>query len=806
MLKSFIKSAARNIFKYKFYSSINILGLAIGIISAILIMMYINDDLSYDKHHDKHERIYRLESDFTISGKNDQFAITQIPLSPTLMDEYPEIENYVRFQVLEGRLFKYKEMEFFEDSVGICDSTIFDVFTHEFVHGSEENALNSPNTMVISESFSQKYFGEINPIGEVIQTGGLGDITVTGVIKNSPGNQHLKFNCLISVATFVELLGVERFNDRSASAFWNIAVFSYVLLQENASIETVLEKFPEFYEKYMKSIGDQINGDFNLMATPLADIHFTSRLVGDRPVGDKSNIIIFGFVALFIVLIACINYMNMATARSSNRAREVGVRKVIGANKSSLVRQFIGESIIMAFIALIIAILTIYVILPSFNNLADKSLSFSDIGQIKYIIGIIVVTLFVGIISGSYPAFYLSSFRPVKVLKGKESPSSSRGILRKILVIFQFAISITMIAGTLIVSQQQKFIKNMDLGFKRENIVFMANRDTTFTKNISAFREELLSYSNITKVATGSSTMGNDQQIIVFRVQLDDGMVEKGLNLMFVDYDFIEMLELELLEGRIYDRDHGADVTNSFIINEAAAAILGWEGEAIGKKMQFGINLDGTAARDGEVIGLLKDFQYGSVKNPIAPFVLLLQEQPSPIIYINTTGNDPAGTLDFIRETYKSFDPVWPFDYEYLEDHINEQYVSEQKLGVLFTIFSIMTIFICCLGLLGLSSYVIDQRTKEIGIRKVMGSSNSNIILVLSKGFLFLVLVSNIVAIPVALLFMDKWLQAFHYKIKLGPLPFILAALCGLIISILTIAYHSVKAARTNPAEALKHE
>ena len=744
MFRNFIKTAFRNIFNNVFYSGINIVGLALGIICSVFIMLYIQDELSFDRHHVKYERIYRLESQYSISGSNDKFAVTCLPLAPTLMDEFPEIENYVRFQVLDGRLFKHEDKEFFEDSVGICDSTAFDIFTFDFAYGSAVNALNRPYTMVITESMAKKYFGDEDPIGKEIKSGGLGDYTITAVIKNPPGNQHLKFNCLISVATFVEMMGVERFNDRSAGAFWNVNVFSYILLKENTSIDQILDKFPDFYEKYMKSVGDQINASFNLMSTPLKDIHFgSSELRSDRPVGDITYVYVFGFVGIFMMLIACINYMNMSSARSANRAREVGVRKVIGANRSTLIKQFLGESMIMSFLALFIALIAIYLIIPSFNELADKKLSFLDLGEGRFILGIIAITIFVGLVSGSYPALYLSSFMPVKVLKGQEIPGSARGILRKILVVFQFSISIIMIAGTLIVSQQQKHIKNMDLGFTRDNIIVMVNRDTTFTRNIDAFREELLSYNNITSIAKASNTFGNTQGILVMNAEQEGEMVEKTLNLISIDYDFIDMLGLELKEGRNYEKDRATDNTKAVIINETAANELGWGEDALGKKIQLGRNPDGTVRIDAEVIGVLKDFQYGSVKNKIAPFVLFLNFIPESFIFINTTGNDQEGTLAYIKKTYESFDPVWPFDSEYLDDHINEQYIAEQKLNIIFTIFSILTIFICCLGLLGLSSFVIEQRTREIGIRKTLGSSNSNILLIVSKSFLFLVLAAN---------------------------------------------------------------
>ncbi|MCK4407057.1 MAG: ABC transporter permease, partial [Bacteroidales bacterium] len=419
MFKNYIISAYRNIVRNKFYSAINIIGLSIGIIATIFILLYNQNELSYDRHHEKHERIYRLESNFTISGKHDLFAVTSVPLGPAFKLEFPEVEEFVRFAGGDGILIRYGEKEFYEDALFYTDSTIFDVFTHEFILGKPEKALTEPNTCIFTETLAKKYFGDKNPIGEVITDADNVDFKITGVIKDLPENSHLKFNGLFSVATLSERFGRERFNSFEPGAFWKIGTYTYILLKENSSIESVFEKFPQFYEKYMKSIGDQINASFQVMATPLADIHLTSNLSSDQPTGNKAYVYIFSFVALFILLIAAINYMNMATARSATRAKEVGIRKVLGAFRSQLMRQFLSESLILAIIALVIAIAAIYLLLPNFNEIAGKNLVFGFSSTPFILLEIFVITIIIGLISGSYPAFYLSSFLPVKVLKGK---------------------------------------------------------------------------------------------------------------------------------------------------------------------------------------------------------------------------------------------------------------------------------------------------------------------------------------------------------------------------------------------------
>jgi putative ABC transport system permease protein len=817
MFKNYFLSAYRNIVRNKFYSAINVVGLAIGIICAILILLYVQEELTFDKHHSNYERIYRLESDFTISGKNTLAALVPMPMAPTLMDEYPEIENYVRFAGfgIEDILFTYQEKKFYEDNIYFADSSVFDVFTHEFIFGSPEKALNEPNTMVITESFSQRYFGDANPVGEVLTSSNFGDFRVTGVIKNVPANSHLTFDCLLSMATIVELAGVERFNDRSAGSFWNISVFGYLLLKENTSIEGLHTKFPDFYEKYMASLGNQINASFNLMSQRMDQVHFHSTLEFDLPVGNYNYIIIFSLVGVFMLIIACVNYMNMSTARSTTRAKEVGLRKVIGAHRISLIRQFLSESIVLAVTALILSLVITILILPYFNELAGKEIFIADLFKPFTVISVLLITLFVGVVSGSYPSFYLSSFLPVTVLKGT-LPKEGKGLFRKILVIFQFILSVALIIGTIVVSSQQRFIQNKDLGMNKENLLLIPSRDTTFINNqLKSFKEELTKNPNIKGVTSSILIPPRMASKVVFQVEKEEGLVEVALSFSIVDHDFLEVMEIELLEGRDFDEERTTDLTEAFIINETAANNLGWGNEALGKRVRFGINpADGTARNDGVVIGVVKDFHFSSIHNTIEPFVFLVSENPTLNFYVRIDENNEAETLEFIRNKRIEMGNTLPFNYFFFTEKLDEMYSSEKKLSYLFSIFALLTIFISCLGLLGLTSFITQQRTREIGIRKVMGATSTNITWMLNKDFLILVIIGNIIAWPFAYLAMVRWLQDFAYRIEfsISPfvfytlVPFVLATLISVFIAMITVSLLSIRSANANPVDAIRHE
>ena len=816
MIKNYLLSAYRNIIKNKFYSVLNVFGPAIGIACAILILLYVKDELTFDKHSDNYERVYRLESDFTISGKTTQAGLVAMPMAPTLKDEYPEIEQFVRFAGfgLNDILFEYKDLKFFEDNIYFTDSSVFKVFNYEFVLGSPEGALNEPNTIVITESFASRYFGRTNPVGEELKTSNFGNFRVTGVMKDVPANSHLRFDCLLSMATIVELQGVENFNTRAAPAFWNVSVFAYVLLSENSNIETLLNKFPEFYDKYMSSLGKQINATFNLMATRADKVHYETHLEFDLPVGNIKYIIIFSLVGVLMLLIASLNYMNMATARSINRSKEVGLRKVIGASKGTLIRQFISESMLLVIISLVVALIATMIVLPYFNFLTDKALRIVNLFEPVTFSLIILITLFVGIISGSYPAFYLSSFPPVEVLKSNVNPRQGRGLLRKILVIFQFAISGALIIGTIIVSGQQRYIKKMDIGLNKENLLLIPSRDTAFINNkLQAFKTELLKNPDITGVASSILIPPTMSSKVVFFIEQDGKMVELATSFTIVDHEFIDVLQIQMLEGRNFNREMTSDLTNAFIVNETAAMAFGWGNDALGKRIRF-TGFPGNPGREGVVIGVTKDFHFTSIHNKIEPFIFVLSGNPLLNFYIRMSSTNIPSTIGFIEKTRQDLGNTLPFNYFFFSDKLDEMYTAENKLNSLFNIFSLMTIFIACLGLLGLSSYVTEQRSKETGIRKIMGAGVNQVVWLLNRDFLILVLISNLISWPVAYYLLDKWLEGFAYKMEFGLspfvyatlVPFIVSLLLTLVVALLTISLISVKAARINPVETLSRE
>jgi putative ABC transport system permease protein len=818
MLKNYFITAYRSIKKNKFYSLLNIFGPAIGITCAILILLYVQEELTFDKSNKKFKQIYRLESDFNISGKATLAALTPVPMAPTLKDEYPGIKEFARFAGfgITDILFQYKDLKFFEDKIYFTDSTVFKVFDYDFVMGSPDKALNEPNTIVITESFAKKYFGKENPMGEVITTSNFGNCRVTGVIRDVPANSHLRFDCLLSMATVIKLAGIDRFNSRSAPAYWNISVFSYILLDDNTRMEDILGKFQGFYDKYMSSLGKQINATFKLRATRIDKVHFSSKQEFDLPVGNFSYIIIFSLVGVFMLLIASLNYMNMATARSTNRSKEVGLRKVIGASKGSLIRQFISESMVLVILALLIALITTIFILPSFNVLTDKAIKIANLFEPVTFILILLITLFVGMISGSYPAFYLSSFSPVEVLKSNVNPRQGKGLLRKVLVVFQFAISGTLIIGTIIVSGQQRFIRNKDLGLNKENVMIIPIRDTAFINHkMQSFKDELVKLPEVKGAASAVLVPPLMASKVVFQIEKDSNMVELATSFSVVDYEFIDVMQMKLLEGRNFDKSITSDLTKAFIINETAARAFGWGKNALGKRIRFGLNpATGVAQRDGVVIGVVKDFHFTSVHNPIEPFIFIVSRTPNQYFYVRISSNNIPAIIESVKKVQQDLGNTLPFNYFFFADKLEEMYTAENKLNTLFNIFSLMTIFIACLGLLGLTSYVTEQRSKETGLRKIMGARVDQVVWLLNKDFLLLVLISNLVSWPVAYWLMDRWMMSFAYRMDFGLSPFVWATVVPFTISLIitlaiafiTTSSLSIKAARTNPVNTLSRE
>ncbi|MCK5839354.1 MAG: FtsX-like permease family protein, partial [Bacteroidales bacterium] len=667
-----------------------------------------------------------------------------------------------------------------------------------------------PFTIVITEKIAKKYFGDSNPMGEMMNTGSGNSYKVTAVIENMPLNSHLSYDALISSATTAHEAGVEEFNSMEPVRFWNIGVYTYILLHEKSSMQSIYDKFPAFYEKYMKEIGDTFNASFNLLSTPLCDTHFSSELGADRPSGNMSYVNIFMAIALFIILIAAINYMNMATARSARRAREVGMRKVVGANRSQLIRQFLSESILMSFLAMVIAVILVYVLLPDFNTLSGKSLSFGLLSQPETLIVLCGIAIIVGILSGSYPAFYLSSFQPVYAIKGstaRGSGRSTKGKLRRSLVVIQFFIAIVLIIATIVVKSQLDYMKNKDLGFRKENVVVLELQDSAFRSKVEPFKDELLKNPNVIGVTNSTGVPGRINWLQVMYVEGEEGMKENALILAQTDYDFIDVMGMEIMQGRNFDKSMGTDKEEAVIINEAGVKELGWVDNPIGKKIHYGFDIDGTGGNMLKVIGVVKDFNFTSLHNRIEPVILFISEVPRFLLSIRIKEENRRATLDFIEEKWNDIGAKRPFYYVFLDQSLDEMYQAEEKLGVIFRIATILTIFIALLGLLGLSSFIVEQRTKEIGIRKILGASTGHVVWLLFKEFITLIILAFILAVPFSWWRLDIWINdTFIYHDTIKWASFAIAGTLALAIGVITISFHVIRVASANPVNSIKYE
>jgi putative ABC transport system permease protein len=810
LIKNYILSLVRNARRDLFFTLLNLLGLAIGITATIMIFIYIQDQVTFDKNNEHFDRIYRLEGDFFINEKQDLTAITQIPLGPTLKDEYPEVIEQARILPRRDFYFKRDEDTFKEDSIMLADSTIFNVFTIPFITGDPNTALTAPFSMVISQTLANKYFGSGDVVGESMQDLQGNTFNITGVFKDLPDNVHLHFNGLISTATIEDQIGSERFNDRSAGSFWNVTCYTYVLLAENTTADMILAKFPEFYDKYMKSLGDQIKASFNLRITPLADVHFQKdELTWDLPKGNMNYIYIMGVIALLLIVIASINYTNLTTARATNRAKEIGIRKVGGANKRKLRSQFLAESVVMALCAGVLATLLTILAMPLFNTLAGKTFDFHNILQPDILLFILGVSLVTGLLSGLYPASYLASFNPVSILKGNGTTSKDRGWLRTGLVIAQFMISAVMIIGSIVVALQMGYIQKKDLGFDRNKILMLTLNDTAIVNNVSAFMEEIKRHPSVEGTSLSTTAPGRFYGKQVMTAEMNDGeMGEKAFNQCFVDYDYLDVMGLTLVEGRFYDRAFGSDITNAFVVNEALVRELQWGNNALGKKFIRGVNIQGANLPVGEIIGVVKDYNYGSLHNPVEPLVMACNENANFMRTLSIRVGDEnfSDVLEWVKEKRNEFNPSYPIQYSYLSEELKALYGEEKIIFGLVISFTVLIIFIAALGLLGLSSFMTVKRTRETGIRRVMGASQNQILYLFLMQFSKWVIISNIIAWPLSYLAMKNWLQNFTYRIDFPFWTFIISLLLSITIAVITVSWQSIKASRMNPAASIRVE
>jgi len=796
MFKNLLLVAIRNFKKDKWYSLLNILGLTIGITFSLFLIFYIKDELSYDKYNVNSDRLYRITSYIKEPDKDTmKIAITQVPLAPTLKNEYPEVEQATRFIQSGKYMFKKDELRFYQDKVFFADSNVFKVFTCQFIEGDPNTALKEPRSLVLTQSVAEKIFGNTSSIlGKSLQNDKGEIFKVTAVIKDVPHNSHLIYNALISSTTLPKDFGV---ND-----WGNFNILTYVLLKPNTSPQVFEKKLLPMYEKYMARIFSQFNVKIRYGVQPVTSIHLHSDMQYEpEGLGSMSYIYIFASVALFMLLIACINYMNLTTARSARRAKEIGIRKVTGSTKPQLVAQFLVESTLTAIFALVLSVGFIALLLHTFNSLSGKDISFSAILQPDTFLILLAVILFVGLVGGSYPAFYLSGFNPINILKGRLAKGSSNVTLRRVLVVVQFSISMIMLICTWVVYTQLHYLRTRDLGFdKNQVLTIVANTSNDIHSKIQAFQDEVRKNPNVISVSTSQSTPGSGNiSLSLFSVETSKGFVDKGVENYAVDENYFKTLGMEIKKGRAFSGL--ADTNRRVVVNENMVKYFGWD-NPIGKRIR---QSGDTAGKYFEVIGVVKDFNQKSLYNPISPLVLFYTPNSNGIQIKLNPANIPT-TVAGVEKTWKGIFPDLPFGYTFLDQDFDSQYAADQKRGEIFTAFSILTILITCLGLLGLIAFTTEQRQKEISIRKVMGAGLGQIVPLLTRNFVYLVGVSCLIAFPVAWIFMDKWLKIFPYNTGLSATPFLLSALSVLLITLLTVTFHAVRAAVANPVKALKTE
>jgi len=795
MIKNLFIVAWRNLKKYPGYSILNIFGLMIGITFSLFLIFYIRDELSFDKHHTKSDRIYRINSYIKEPDKDMlKWAITQWPLAPTLQAKFPEVEEAVRFNPNSRILFRNGEIKLFEEKIYNTSSNFFKVFTEHIIEGDPKTALVEPNSIVITESVSNKYFGSVkNVVGKTLTNDNNQVFTVKAVISDVPRNSHMRFNVLISESTL----------PKDFSNNWGGFNFpTYVLLKPGVSEESFMNKFKVMYDEYMAAIFAQYNIKIHYGLMRITDIHLHSDMANEpEELGSMSYIYIFSAVVVFMLLIACINYMNLTTARSARRAKEIGIRKVTGSTKSQLVAQFLVESTLVTIIALILSIALIIAFLPGFNLISGKHISYSALFIPSTFVIVLAMVLLVGLIGGSYPAFYLSHLQPVQVLKGSVSKSSSNVVLRRILVVTQFTIALIMLVCTWVVDRQLNYLRTRDLGFNKEQVISLnANTNKDIRSSILSFRNEMLKNPQIKSVSTSSSTPGGDNvNFNLFTVQTNTGYTDQGVDCYVIDENYLKTLGIPIVRGRNFSSL--ADTLRSIIVNEKMVEYFKWD-EPIGKRVRFPGD---TSSFYLEVVGVMKDFHQKSLYNPIAP--LLLFYRPNNISILAKVSPDQiTQTISFIERTWKANFPDLAFSYSFLDDDFNAQYAADQRRGKIYAAFSMLTILITCLGLLGLIAFTTEQRQKEISIRKILGAGLGQLVPLITKNFVLLVCISCLVAFPVAYIFMYKWLKIFPYNTGMSVWPFVYSGVTVLMITLVTVMFHTVKAAVANPTKSLKAE
>lgn len=800
MFRYYLKTSLRNILRHKGYAFINVASLTLGMASCIAIFLWVLDELSFNDFHKNIDSLYRVEQDQDYSGEKFHVNVTPHPMGPALKAEIPEVVNFTRFAPLGGKLVSYQDKKFFEDGIRAVDPSFLQMLTFPLIYGDSDTALDEPYSMILTREIAQKYFAVDNPVGKSFTLDNQYEITVTGVIEDIPANSTLEFDMLISY-DFLPIDG------RSIDLWPNNSITTLVQLNEQSVLADVADKISDLrarrLDTYMSSSDPGYQPDPNRIRTefsvrPLADLHLYSYFGYGTPMGNIRYVYIFSTVALFVLLIACVNFMNLSTARSVNRGREVGLRKVFGALKGQLITQFYGESVLFALLALVCSIGLVSMLMPAFNLVSGKELTLDIWSNQDLFLGLIGVTVLTGLISGSYPALYLSGFQPAAILKGSIKASSGNALFRRALVVAQFVLSVLLIIGTGTVFSQLNYMQNKDPGYEKEHVLYIPLRGTikesydTLKENLendphvlnitgSDFRPP-----NIGSSSSGAKWDGKDPEV--------DVLISQGR----VDYDFVETMKIELTSGRSFSRDFPTDIENAFLINEELERIMDVE-TATNSRFSF-------MGLDGRIIGVMKNFHFQSVRYQIEPMALAMGPDSANYMLIRISAPNVAASIDAIKSIWESLVPDYPFDFTFIDEDFDAMYRSETQMGTLLGYFSIFAVLIASLGLFGLASFTTEQRAREVGIRKVLGATVPQVTAMLCKEFFVLVAIASLLACPIAWWLLSDWLKSFAYRVEINPALFVLAIVLAMVVALVTVSFHAIRAALLNPVQSLRSE
>ncbi len=797
MYKNYFKIAFRNLLKHKGYSFINIFGLALGMASCLLILLFVNNELNFDGFHEKKANLYRLDEVQTFGSVSSQkVALSMYPMGPNLVNDYPEITNFTRYWTMGKTLARKEDKQYYIDNISRVDTSFFEMFDFRLIDGIKSDLFKEPSDIVLSESTAKMIFGDENPVGKTLRmTGDDIQVKITGVFEDVPDHSHLQFDALISTKFWDD----ENRRNRWGSNYLN----TYLELASNVNVEALEAKFDDFLVRYMN---EQSLEFYELFLQPLPDVHLGSMDIthdyNNHKKFARSSVNIFLMLAFFVLLIASINFMNLSTARAATRGREIGVRKSIGAIKGQITGQFLAESILFTFIALIFAVGLCILALQPLNNIIDRELSMALYLEPVNLVAILVTTVLIGLLSGVYPALVMSGFNPVLALKGS-GLKGNRSVFRNVLVVFQYAIAIAIIIGTILATRQLEYMQNLDLGFEKDYVVTMDMYGDT-NQRYDVLRSELLNQPNITGVTATTQRLGNNLHQTGMTYEGDTARINGSSSFVVVDVNFMDFYEMEILEGRGLSKDYADDNRGrSFVINETLAKEIAStvSGDVVGTPFHFG----GTDTL-GTIVGVVKDFNYNKLSLRVEPLFMSRQDWGWGEVNVKIKGDDLQAGLRDMEQVWTTLFPQRPFEYEFLDDHIGEMYQSEQQLTKVISILSVLAIIIASLGLFGLASFTVRQRLKEMGIRKVLGASVGQIVMILSKKFTLLVLIAFAIAAPLTYYLMDDWMAGYAYSVGIGAGIFLMVGIGSWLIALLTVSAQSLRVAKSNPVETLRIE